>query len=66
MATTSTLKPWNLAPMDHWRTGEPMGHRYPAAPNPPSAPRVYPCCGKCGAWVLGVVCEFCGERLEDR
>ena len=43
-----------------------MGHRYPAATNPPSAPRVYPCCGKCGAWVLGVVCEFCGERLEGR
>ena len=51
-------------PLEHQRTSEPMGHRYPNAPNPVSPPRVYPHCYKCGAWVISRICDFCSTILS--
>ena len=51
-------------PLEHQRTSEPMGHRYPNTPNPVSPPRVYPHCSKCGAWVISRICDFCSTILS--
>jgi hypothetical protein len=61
--TTPQAVPRYLWPLDHQRTGAPMGHRYPHTPNAVSPPRVYPHCAKCGAWVLSRICDFCSTTL---